>query len=139
MICNMTKPSIFSREDGFTFAEILVTVAIMAAVLPALLKVFGDTARNVSLSDYRVTALYLLETQMAEIQMSGYPDVGQQNDVIGDSIFEWQSVITDVESDEIFGLRKVELTISWEHLGKLQSIGTFTYMADREMQQEQTQ
>jgi type II secretory pathway pseudopilin PulG len=135
----MTKPSIFSREDGFTFAEILVTVAIMAAVLPALLKVFGDTARNVALSDYRVTALYLLETQMSEIEMSGFPDVGQQNDVIGDSIFEWQSLITDVESDEIFGLRKVELTISWEHLGKLQSIGTFTYMADREMQQEQTQ
>ncbi len=135
----MSKLSIFSREDGFTFAEILVTVAIMAAVLPALLKVFGDTARNVSFSDNRVTALYLLETQMAEIEMSGYPEVEQQSDVIGDSIFEWQSVISDIESEEILGLRRVQLTISWEHLGKLQSIGMFTYMADREMQQEQNQ
>ncbi len=135
----MSKLSIFSREDGFTFAEILVTVAIMAAVLPALLKVFGDTARNVSFSDNRVTALYLLETQMAEIKMNGYPETGQQSDVIGDSIFEWQSIISDVESDEIFGLRKVELTVFWEHLGKLQSISMFTYMADREIQQQENQ
>lgn len=132
----MKKQSIFCREDGFTFAEILVTIAIMAAVLPALLKVFSDTSRNVSLSDNRVTALYLLESQMAEIEMSGYPEVGQQNDIIGDSIFEWQSVVSDIESEEIDGLRRVELTISWEHLGRLQSIGVFTYIADREIQQE---
>ena len=132
----MKKQSIFCREDGFTFAEILVTIAIMAAVLPALLKVFSDTSRNVSLSDNRVTALYLLESQMAEIEMSGYPEVGQQNDIIGDSIFEWQSAVSDIESEEIDGLRRVELTISWEHLGRLQSIGVFTYIADREIQQE---
>ena len=132
------KLSIFSREDGFTFAEILVTIAIMAAVLPALLKVFGDTSRNLSFSDNRLTALYLLKEQMARIQISGYPEVGQQSDVFGgNSIFEWQSVVSDVESDEIDGLRRVELTVSWEHLGKLQSISIFTYMADRELQQTQ--
>ncbi|MDE0314106.1 MAG: hypothetical protein OXM61_04325 [Candidatus Poribacteria bacterium] len=135
----MSKLSIFSREDGFTFAEILVTIAIMAAVLPALLKVFGDTARNVSFSDNRVTALYLLETQMAQIEMNGYPETGPQSDVIGDSIFEWQSDVTDIESEEILGLRRVQLTVFWEHLGKLQSIGMFTYIADREIQQQQNQ
>ncbi len=135
----MKKRSILSREDGFTFAEILVTIAIMAAVFPALLKVFSDTSRNVSLSDNRVTALYLLESQIAEIEMGGYPEAGQQSDIIGGSIFEWQSVVSDIESDEIEGLRRVAVTISWEHLGRLQSISMFTYMADREIQQEQNQ
>jgi type II secretion system protein I len=135
----MTKRSIFCREDGFTFAEILVTIAIMAAILPALLKVFSDTSHNLSLTDNRTTALYLLKSQMAEIEMTGYPEAGQQSDVFGDSIFQWESNVTDIESDEIFGLRRVEVTVSWEHLGKLKSMSMFTYMANREIQQTQNQ
>lgn len=136
----MTKLSIFSREDGFTFAEILVTVAIMAAVFPVLLKVFSDTSRNVSLLDNRITALYLLKSKMEEMEMTGYPEVGQQNDVFGgNSIFEWTSDVTDIESEEIFGLRRVQVTVSWEHLGRLRSISMFTYIAAREIQQQQNQ
>ncbi len=136
----MTKLSIFYREDGFTFAEILVTVAIMAAVFPVLLKVFSETSRNVSFSDNRITALYLLKSKMAEIEMTGYPETGQQSDVFGgNSIFEWESQVTDIESEEIFGLRRVQVTVSWEHLGKLRSIGMFTYVAPREIQQQQNQ
>lgn len=135
----MKKQLLLRREGGFTFAEILVTITIMAAVLPALLKVFSDTSRNLSLSDNRMTALYLLKYQMAQIEMGGFPDVGQQSDVFGDdSIFEWQSAISDIDSDEIEGLRSVVLTVSWEHLGKLQSISMSTYVADREIQQAQS-
>ena len=50
----MTKRVIFSHEEGFTLAEIIVTIAIMAAILPALLKVFSETTRNVALSDNRL-------------------------------------------------------------------------------------
>lgn len=131
----MKKSSIFYREEGFTLAEILVTIAIMAAILPALLKVFSDTPRNIAFSDHRMTALYLIKSQMTQIEMNGFPDVGQQGDVFGgDSIFEWQSVVTDVESDTIQGLRRVELTVSWEHLQKAQSITMYTYIADRQIQ-----
>ncbi len=131
----MIKRSIFHREEGFTFAEILVTIAIMAAVLPALLKVFSDTSRNMSLSDNRMTALYLLKFQMAQIELEGYPEVGPNSGEFGEnSIFQWESVVADVKSDEIDGLRRIELTVSWEHLGRLQSISMYTYMADREIQ-----
>lgn len=136
----MTKRSIFCREDGFTFAEILVTIAIMAAILPALLKVFSDTSHNLSLTDNQTTAIFLLKSKMAEIEMAGYPETGQQSDVFGGaSIFEWESNVTDIESEEIFGLRRVQVTVSWEHLGKLQSKSMFTYMANREIQQTQNQ
>ena len=136
----MTKRLFFSHshEEGFTLAEILVTIAIMAAVLPALLKVFSDTSRNIGQSDNRITALYLLKSKMAEIEVNGYPEVGQENDVFGgDSIFEWQSMVSDIESEEIVGLRKIEVTVSWEQFGKSRSISMFTYMAAREIQQEQ--
>lgn len=134
----MGKRTIFSHQEGYSLAEILVTIAIMAAILPALLKVFSDTSSNIGETDHRITALYLLQNKMAEIQANGYPEAGQENDVFGGtSIFEWQSVVTDIETEEMLALRKVELTVSWEHLNKIHSIGMFTYMADRAIQQQE--
>lgn len=134
----MVKRTFFSHEEGYSLAEILVTIAIMAAILPALLKVFSDTSSNIGKTDHRITALYLLQSKMAEIQANGYPEAGQENDVFGgNSIFEWQSVVTDIETEEMLALRKVELTVSWEHLNKVDSISMFTYMADRAVQQQE--
>ena len=133
----MDRRTVFSHQEGYSLAEILVTIAIMAAILPALLKVFSDTSSNIGKTEHRITALYLLQSKMAEIKTNGYPEVGQENDVFGgNSIFEWQSVVTDIETEEMLGLRKVELTVTWEHLNKVHSIAMFTYMADRAVQQQ---
>ena len=70
------KHSVSAEKNGFTLVEILVTLAILAAVLPAILHVFASAARNQGLSDNTTTALYLLKFRMAEIEMGGYPDVG---------------------------------------------------------------
>lgn len=134
----MTNRLSCGREEGFTLAEILITIAIMAAILPALLKVFSDTNATIGKTDHKITALYLLKSKMAELEASGYPETGQDSDVFGgNSIFEWQSIVTDVESEEIIGLRRIEVTVSWEHIGKLQSITMFSYMASREIPQQQ--
>lgn len=131
----MTKRSPFCREDGFTLVEIIITLAIMAVTLPVLLQVFSSVARNQALMDNRMTALYLLKFQMAEIEMNGFPEVGPNSGEFGEnSAFQWQSTVTDMESEVIEGLRKVELTISWQHLEKVRSISMFTYMADRQIQ-----
>lgn len=136
----MTWRLFSSTEEGFTLAEILVTIAIMAAIFPTLLKAFSDTSRNVARSDNRITALYLLKYQMAQIEMQGYPEVGQSGGEFGEnSLFQWQSTVTEIDSDEIEGLRMIELTVLWEHLGKPQTMSMMTYMADREMQQGQGQ
>ena len=131
----MKSLSFFQREDGFTFAEILVTITIMAAVLPALLKVFHDVSRNQGLTDNRMTALYLLKFKMAEIEMNGFPETGQSSGEFGEgSIFQWQSTIQDIESEEFDGLRRLELTITWEHLRNPHSISMYTFIADRAIQ-----
>lgn len=131
----MMKRHFIHREGGFTFAEILVTIAIMAAVLPSLLKVFSDISRSQAIADNRVTALNLLKFQWAEIERNGYPEPGQQSGEFGEnSIFQWDSNVENMDSDEIQGLSKVNLTITWQHLGKVRSIGISTFMADREIQ-----
>lgn len=124
-----------NRDKGFTFAEILVTIAIMAAVLPGLLKVFSDISRSQALMDNKLTALNLLKHQMAEIEANGLPDVGQESGEFGeDSQYQWESVVTEVDPEELEGLLRVDVTITWSHLGQVRSIGASTYMANRELQ-----
>ena len=52
------------EKDGFTLVEILVTLTILAAALPALLQAFTAATRNQALSDDSTTALYLLKFRM---------------------------------------------------------------------------
>lgn len=126
-----------SRE-GFTFAEILVTITIMAAVFPALLKVFNDVSRNQRLTDNRMTALYLMKFKMAEIEMNGFPETGESGGEFGEgSIFQWQSAVQDVQSEEFDGLRRIQLTIMWDHFGQPRSISTYSFIANRSLQQTQ--
>ena len=126
------------RTDGFTFAEILVTITIMAAVFPALLKVFNDVSRNQRLTDNKMTALYLMKFKMAEIEINGYPETGESSGEFGEgSIFQWQSAVQDVQSEEFDGLRRIQLTIMWDHFGQPRSISTYSFIADRSLQQAQ--
>ena len=77
---------------------------------------------------------------MAEIERNGFPEVGQGSGEFGEGTnFSWESVIEDVQSEEVIGLRKIGVTVTWEHLGKVRSISMHTYMADREIQQQQNQ
>ena len=79
------KHWISAEEKGFTLVEILVTLTILGAVLPALLHAFATAARNQGLSDNSTTALYLLKFRMAEIEMGGYPDVGEETGEFGEN------------------------------------------------------
>ncbi len=126
------------RTDGFTFAEILVTITIMAAVFPALLKVFNDVSRNQRLTDNKMTALYLMKFKMAEIEINGFPETGESGGEFGEgSIFQWQSAVQDVQSEEFDGLRRIQLTIMWDHFGQPRSISTYSFIANRSLQQTQ--
>ena len=127
-------------ENGFTLIEIVVTLAILSLALPTLLRSFTEAAKGQALAENRTTALYLLKFQMATIETEGYPDIGEENGEFGeDSRFRWHSDIQDVESEEIEGLRLVTVTVTWQERGRERSISTSTYLADRQIPQDQTQ
>ena len=131
-----------SRDDknGFTLIEIVVTLAILSLALPTLLRSFTEAAKGQALAENRTTALYLLKFQMATIEAEGYPDIGEESGEFGeDSRFRWHSDVQDVESEEIEGLRLVTVTVTWQERGRERSISTSTYLADRQMPQDQTQ
>ena len=131
-----------SRDDknGFTLIEIVVTLAILSLALPTLLRSFTEAAKGQALAENRTTALYLLKFRMAAVEAEGYPDIGEENGEFGeDSRFRWHSDVQDVESEEIEGLRLVTVTVTWQERGRERSISTSTYLADRQMPQDQTQ
>ena len=134
------KRSGSTKEDGFTLVEILVTLAILAAILPALLNAFASAARNQALSDNSTTALYLLKFQMAQIEMEGFPDVGEASGEFGEnSRYHWDSVVEDIESEEIENVRRVQVTVTWIHKSRERSMSMTTFVADRQKSQTQTQ
>ncbi len=134
------KHSAPRKEDGFTLVEILVTLAILAAILPALLNAFASAARNQALSDNSTTALYLLKFQMAQIEMEGFPDVGEASGEFGEnSRYHWDSVVEDIESEEIENVRRVQVTVTWIHKSRERSMAMTTFVADRQKSQTQTQ
>lgn len=127
-------------KSGFTLIEIVVTLAILSLALPTLLRSFTEAAKGQALAENRTTALYLLKFRMAEIEAEGYPDIGEENGEFGeDSRFRWQSDVQDVESEEIEGLRLVTVTVTWQERGQERLLSMSTYLADRQMPQQQTQ
>ncbi len=140
MMRPLTLRSLSEKKDGFTLVEILVTLAIMTAVLPALLQAFASASRNQGLSDNSTTALYLLKFRMAEIEMGGYPDVGENSDEFGENTrYRWNSVVEDVDSEEVENVRRVLVTVTWVHRGAERTLSMSTYIADRQMPEQQTQ
>ena len=136
--------SLFRRssddKSGFTLIEIVVTLAILSLALPTLLRSFTEAAKGQALAENRTTALYLLKFQMATIEAEGYPDIGEESGEFGeDSRFRWHSEVQDVESEEIEGLRLVTVTVTWQERGNERLISTSTYLADRQIPQQQTQ
>ena len=126
------------EKAGFTLVEILVTLTILAAALPALLQAFTSATRNQALSDNRTTALYLLKFRMAEIEMEGYPDVGQESGEFGENTrYLWRSAVEEIESEEVENIRRVTVTVTWQHKNRERSMSMSTFMADRQMPQEQ--
>ena len=135
------KPAIKhpTRENkgGFTLIEILVTLTILAGALPALLQAFSTATRNQGLSDNTTTALYLLKFRMAEIEMEGYPEVGQETGEFGENTrYLWRSVVEDIESEEVENIRRVMVTVTWQHRNRERSMSMSTFIADRQMGQE---
>lgn len=127
------------NEKGFTLIEILVSLAIIAVALPPLLRAFTHAAREQKLSANETTALYLLKYQMAQLELEGFPELGEEEGEFGEgSRYTWAYTVEEVTDLEVEDLRKITMTVNWQEEGREKSMSIVTYMAKREMPQPQS-
>jgi general secretion pathway protein I len=122
-------------QGGFSILEVVVALAIAAIVLPVLIRSFSQGTRNQALIENRTTALYLLKLRMSEIEMLGELEAGTEEGEFGsDSRFSWSSDIAESNTE---GLYQVTVTVLWQERGQEKSVELSTYIADKNIQQEE--
>ena len=135
MIIYIRRHTFRGEQKGFTLLEIVVAMAIAAIALPALLQAFSRGTKNHSLIENKTTALYLLKLRMSEIEMLGTPTTGTDEGEFGaNSRFRWTS---DISESDIDGLYEVVVSVIWQERGQEKSVELTTYIAEREIEQEE--
>jgi general secretion pathway protein I len=67
------------EEAGFTLLEVMVAVAILATAFTALLGLHARNLRTIAYDRAYTEALFLARERIAELELSGAPDIGDQS------------------------------------------------------------
>ncbi len=114
------------RDGGFTLLEILVAMAILASILPAVMIVFTTSARSRSESEHETTAAYLLRDKLSEMEAIGQPEEGEEQGTFGEnSRYEWSSTVSATKTEELYD---VVVRVQWLEAGRQRELAIRTYM-----------
>lgn len=104
---------------GFTLLEVIVSISILAVVLPAIYRLHFQTISTNQVARFHVIAPLLAQKRMALIERTSFADATNESGDFGDNFpgFTWSVSINDVES-EILGnvandLKKIDVTVSF--------------------------
>jgi len=118
------------EEKGFTFLEIMVAVAILSIALIAALRTQSQSLLIASESIKNTNILFLAREKMAEIELEGYPEVGQSEGTFEKHPeFRWK---VEVKETPVEDLRDVTLTIFWKEADMERKYSIETLMVKNE-------
>ena len=108
------------RRRGFTLVEVLVTMALMAAILPVAMRGISVAITTASTARHKAEAATLAQSKMNELTATYL--IMQDTSVIGSGgdfgeawpNYTWTSVASD---DTQLGVTQVTLTVSWMERG----------------------
>lgn len=112
---------------GFTLIEIVISMAILAVGLVGILSLFPVGFDSAKRSMNLTQASLYAQGKLAEIKRDGFPEVDTKEGAFIDPNYKWELVVTD-ETPAGY-LRKVELTVKWNHKNKIHREVFTTYAA----------
>ena len=91
-------------KQGFTLLEAMVSLAILAIGLIAVIRTFSISTRANAFARDRTTATLLAEQKMAELRGMPLREIGIKTGDFGEDYprFKWQTLITLTGDDDIF-------------------------------------
>ncbi len=97
---------------GFTLLEVMVALGILATALVVLLQNHASSVRMSEQARLLTRAVILATDKMTEIELAGYPEVGESSGDFGELYpgFRWELVV----ADSLFSnVREAHLTVLW--------------------------
>lgn len=105
-----------SRIDGFSLLEVLVAFVLLALVLGALLRVFGQGLAHAAIAEEYAKAALLAESHLASVGRQETLQPGIRRGTFDDR-FRWEMQLVpheeDVASNVPATLLRIDLTVFW--------------------------
>ena len=118
-----TGPRISAK--GFSILEILIAFVVMALVVGSLLRLFGTSVRNVTLTEEYSFAVQVAESRMQAVGAEIPVEKGSVDGEERGTGYRWAVTMEPVELDEeqeTFSLSiqpyQVNVVVSWDSAGK---------------------
>jgi len=115
-----------SRQKGFTLLEVIIAVAIMGASLAILLGAVNRNLVLASQSKNQSIAQTLAQQKITEIELEGYPEVGQEQGAFEEFPgFYWYVNILPYDIEQLgTEIRIVMVDIAWDEGNKVFKVAT---------------
>ena len=115
-----------SSQKGFTLVEVIIAVAIMGAALAILLGSVNRNLMQASLSKNQSIAQTLAQQKMSEIELDGYPQVGEEQGPFEEFPgFYWFVRVLPYDIEQLgTEIRIVIVDVTWDEGKKVYQVTT---------------
>lgn len=119
------------RTRGFTFIELLATVALIGAIMPVAMRSIGLCTRLAGQSRRQVEAASLAKAKLTELVVTGDWEQGGKKGSFDDdwSDYEWSLVVSNWTDTLV---RELDLTVSWRSAGHRREVTLSTLVYPEE-------
>ena len=113
-------------QKGFTLLEVIIAVAIMGASLAILLGAVNRNLVVASQSKNQSIAYALAQQKIGEIEMQGYPQVGQEQGTFEEFPgFDWYVNVLPYDIEQLgTEIRIVMVDIAWDEGNQVFKVAT---------------
>jgi prepilin-type N-terminal cleavage/methylation domain-containing protein len=120
-----------NRSGGFTFIELLVTVVLIAIIMPVAMKSIGLCTRLAGQSRRQIEAASLARLKLTDLTVTGDWQNGNQRGDFGTDWpgYEWTTAVTNWTDASV---RQIDLTVSWQSAGRQREVTLTTLMYPEE-------
>jgi len=127
----LDRSSSRNRSGGFTFIELLVTVVLIAIIMPVAMRSIGLCTRLAGQSRRQIEAASLARLKLTDLTVTGDWQNGNQRGDFGTDWpgYEWTTAVTNWTDASV---RQIDLTVSWQSAGRQREVTLTTLMYPEE-------